>query len=228
VLDKIFQQIEGRTIRQFVAEEIARPFGLAISIGLEAKDYNQAAEVVTVEKDFDFGNFFKGKGSFTAEKPTNPNLSPAQAAVLNPVFDGRYANTPLWRGAELPSANGFGTARSLAQLYSLVLGHPRNGKRLAKPQALTEATRVRAEGMDQVKAAPSRWSAGFSLNDGLYGPNADTFYHAGMGGTFTLGDRVADVTMSYTPNRLGDLFEREPRRRGLVTALYECLAAEPV
>jgi CubicO group peptidase (beta-lactamase class C family) len=223
VLGAIFQAIEGRTLRRFVAEEIAGPFGLSVSIGLEPEDYDEAAEVVTLDKDFDFGNFFKGKGSFTAEKPTNPNLSPAQAAVVNPVFDGRYANTPLWRGAELPSANGFGTARSLAQIYALVLGHPSHGKVLASPEALAEATRVRAEGMDQVKSAPSRWSAGFSLNDGLYGPNRDTFYHAGMGGTFSLGDPAADLTISYTPNRLGDLFEREPRRRGLVDAVYACL-----
>jgi len=225
VLDKIFQLIEGRSLRRFVAEEIAKPFNLDISIGLEPEDFGKAAEVVTADKDFNFGNFFKGKGSFTAEKPQNPNLSPAQAAVVNPVFDGRYANTPLWRGAELPSANGFGCARSMAQLYALVLGHRRNGAVLARAEAMAEARRVRAEGLDQVKSSPSRWSAGFSINEGLYGPNRDTFFHAGMGGTFSLGDPVADVTMSYTPNRLGDLFEREPRRRGLVTALYECLSA---
>jgi CubicO group peptidase (beta-lactamase class C family) len=77
--------------------------------------------------------------------------------------------------------------------------------------------------MDQVKNVHARWAAGFAVNEGLYGPNPNTFYHAGMGGTFSLGDPVSAVTVSYTPNRLGDLFEREPRRRGLVIAVYECL-----
>lgn len=97
------------------------------------------------------------------------------------------------------------------------------GKLLAKPEVIVEATRPRAEGMDQVKDVHARWAAGFAVNEGLYGPNPNTFYHAGMGGTFSLGDPVSDITVSYTPNRVGDLFEREPRRRGLVTAVYECL-----
>jgi hypothetical protein len=31
--------------------------------------------------------------------------------------------------------------------------------------------------------------------------------------------------VSYTPNRMGDLFEKEPRRRNLVTAVFDCLKA---
>jgi CubicO group peptidase (beta-lactamase class C family) len=219
----LFKRIEGRAIRQFVAEEITRPFNLALSIGLEPEDFEQAAEVVRVDQGFELGRFFHVEGPVTAGKPDNPNLSPAQAAVLNPAFDARYANLPEWRAADLPSANGFGNARSLAELYALVLGHPRNGKLLARPEVIAAATRARAEGMDQVKGVPVRWSAGFSVNEGLYGPNPDTFFHAGMGGTFSLGDPIADITVSYTPNRVGDLFEREPRRRGLVTAVYECV-----
>jgi CubicO group peptidase (beta-lactamase class C family) len=219
----LFKRIEGRTIRQFVADEIARPFDLAVSIGLEPEALEHAAEVVRVDQGFELGRFFHVEGSVTASKPQNPNLSPAQAAVLNPTFDALYANLPGWRAAELPSANGFGNAHSLAELYALVLGHPRNGKLLARPAVIAEATRVRAEGIDQVKNVPVRWSAGFSVNEGLYGPNPDTFFHAGMGGTFSLGDKVADITVSYTPNRIGDLFEREPRRRGLVNAVYQCL-----
>jgi CubicO group peptidase (beta-lactamase class C family) len=85
------------------------------------------------------------------------------------------------------------------------------------------ASRVRTAGMDQVKNVYARWAAGFAVNEGLYGPNPDTFFHAGLGGTFSLGDPVADVSVSYTPNRLGELFERDPRRRGLVAAVYDCL-----
>jgi CubicO group peptidase (beta-lactamase class C family) len=144
---------------------------------------------------------------------------------MNPPIDGRYANLPEWRAADLPSANGFGNAHSLAELYALLLGHPRNGRRIARPEVIAEATRVRSEGMDQVKNVYARWAAGFAVNEGLYGPNPDTFFHAGLGGTFSLGDPVAGISISYTPNRLGDLFEGDPRRRGLVAAVYDCLGA---
>jgi CubicO group peptidase (beta-lactamase class C family) len=223
ITSMLFRRIEGRSIRQFVAEEIAVPFNLGISIGLDPEEFEQAAEAVRPEDGLELGRFFRVDGAVSAGKPRNPNLSPAQAATLNPPIDGRYANIPEWRAADLPAANGFGNAHSLAELYALVLGHRSNGKRLVRPEVIAVATRVRAEGMDQVKNVHVRWAAGFSVNDGLYGPNPDTFFHAGMGGTFSLGDPVADISMSYTPNRLGDLFERDPRRRGLVTAVYNCL-----
>lgn len=219
----LFKRVEGRSIRQFVAEEIARPFKLGLSIGLDPEDFEHAAEMVTLHGDIELSRLFGVAGQVSASKPHNPNLSAAQQAAMNPPIDGRFANLPEWRAADSPATNGFGNARSLAQFYALVLGHPRNGKRLASPKILAEATRVRVEGLDQVKKVHARWAAGFAVNEGLYGPHSDTFFHAGLGGTFSLGDPVADVSVSYTPNRLGDLFERDPRRRGLVAAVYECL-----
>jgi CubicO group peptidase (beta-lactamase class C family) len=219
----LFRRIEGRPVRQFVREEIAIPFGLDLSIGLDPADEAEAAEVVRANEGMDLGRFFKVNGAISAARPDNPNMTPAQAATMNPPIDGRYANLAMWRAADMPAANGFGNARSLAEFYALVLGHERHGRRLARPEILAQATRVRIEGVDQVKKVAARWSAAFQVNDGLYGPNPDTFYHAGLGGTFTLGDQAADLTISYTPNRLGDLFENDPRRRGLINAVYDCL-----
>jgi CubicO group peptidase (beta-lactamase class C family) len=225
IASTIFKRIEGRSIRQFVAEEIANPFNLSVSIGLNPEDFELAAEVVRPEQDIELRGLFGVDGPVSASEPRNPNLSPAQVAAMNPPIDTRYANLAEWRAADLPSANGFGNARALAELYALVLGHPRNGKLLARPAVIAEATRPRAEGMDQVKKVRARWAAGFAVNEGLYGPNPDTFFHTGLGGTFSLGDPVADLSVSYTPNRMGDLFERDPRRRGLVAAVYDCLSA---
>jgi CubicO group peptidase (beta-lactamase class C family) len=219
----LFKRIEGRTIRQFVAEEIALPFNLGVSIGLNLEDFDQAAETVRPDEGIDLSSFYRVEGAVLDGKAGNPNLSPAQAAALNPPMDVRYANLPKWRAADIPGANGFGNAHSLAEFYALVLGHPRNGKHLASPAVIAEATRVRIEGMDQVKNVHARWAAGFAVNEGLYGPNPNTFFHSGWGGTFSLGDPAADLSISYLPNRMGELVEKDPRRRGLVTAVYNCL-----
>jgi CubicO group peptidase (beta-lactamase class C family) len=219
----LFKRIEGRTIRQFVAEEIALPFNLGVSIGLNSEDFDQAAETVRPDEGIDLSSFYRVEGAVLDGKSGNPNLSPAQAAALNPPMDVIYANLPKWRDADIPGANGFGNAHSLAEFYALVLGHPRNGKRLASPAVIAEATRVRIEGMDQVKNVHARWAAGFAVNEGLYGPNPNTFFHSGWGGTFSLGDPAADLSISYLPNRMGELVEKDPRRRGLVSAVYNCL-----
>jgi CubicO group peptidase (beta-lactamase class C family) len=221
----LFKRIEGRTIRQFVAEEIALPFNLGVSIGLNLEDFDQAAETVRPDEGIDLSSFYRVEGAVLDGKAGNPNLSPAQAAALNPPMDVRYANLPKWRAADIPGANGFGNAHSVAEFYALVLGHPRNGKRLASPAVMAEATRVRIEGMDQVKNVHARWAAGFAVNEGLYGPNPNTFFHSGWGGTFSLGDPAADLSISYLPNRMGELVERDPRRRGLVSAVCNCLRA---
>jgi CubicO group peptidase (beta-lactamase class C family) len=221
----LFKRIEGRTIRQFVAEEIALPFNLGVSIGLNPEDFDQAAETVRPDEGLDLRNFYRVDGAVLGGKAGNPNLSPAQAAALNPPMDVTYANLPKWRAADIPAANGFGNAHSLAEFYALVLGHPQNGRRLASPEVIAEATRVRTEGMDQVKNVHARWAAGFAVNEGLYGPNPNTFFHSGWGGTFSLGDPAADLSVAYTPNRMGDLVEKDPRRRGLVSAVFNCLRA---
>ena len=51
-------------------------------------------------------------------------------------------NTPQWRGAEVPSTNGHGTARGVARLYAALL----EPGRLLSPDLLAEATSPQSEG----------------------------------------------------------------------------------
>jgi CubicO group peptidase (beta-lactamase class C family) len=220
IVSVLFKRIAGRSARQFVAEEVAAPFKLGLSIGLEPEQYAEVAEVVRPEEGLDLSNFYRVDGAVFMGKQANPNLSAAQKAAMNPQMDVRYANMPEWRAADVPGANGFGNAHSVAEFYALVLGHPRNGKRLASREIIAEATRVRIEGLDQVKNVQARWAAGFAVNEGLYGPNPSTFFHGGWGGSASFGDPIADVSFSYLPNRMGELAERDPRRRGLVDAVF--------
>jgi CubicO group peptidase (beta-lactamase class C family) len=114
----------------------------------------------------------------------------------------------------------------MAELYSLFMGGRPDGRALTSREVFANATTPRAEGVDLIRGVFLRWTAGFQLNvDGLFGPNPDVVFHTGMGGTFTMADPIAGVTLSYVPNRMGDLYDREPRRTGLVKALYQSLLA---
>ena len=88
-----------------------------------------------------------------------------------------------WRVCEIPSANGFSNARSLARLFGAVAADGKlDGQRLIDPSPLTQATTELISGMDEVLGVPARWGAGFLLNtDGLYGSRGSAFGHSGWG-----------------------------------------------
>jgi CubicO group peptidase (beta-lactamase class C family) len=204
----LFARIEGRSVKQFVAEELAGRYGLDLSIGLAP--HAEVAEMLAV-----------------------PALDPAAldrtnaaqySAFTNPPTPGSLSNDLRWQAADLPSANGYANARALAGLYDLLI-HPRaDGRRLVSPETLAQATACRFDGDDLVKGVYTRWSAGFWLNqNGLYGPNLESFGHSGWGGSFAFADPVAGLAVAYTMNRMSDQFELDPRRRGLIDAAYACL-----
>jgi CubicO group peptidase (beta-lactamase class C family) len=202
----LFERIEGRSLRRFVAEEICGRRGFDISIGLAAAEEGRRAELIA-PPDMSSAQV----GSFT----------PVQiAALANPALDPMLPNDPAWRAADLPSANGHANAHSLARLYAALI----RGE-LVGGDALTEATTPRIENVDLVLGLPVRWGAGFLLNsDGVYGPGAATFGHSGWGGSFAMADPAAGLAMSYTMNRMGTLLRDDPRAVALIGAVYEALA----
>jgi CubicO group peptidase (beta-lactamase class C family) len=206
---KLFALIEGRSIKQFVAEEIAASFGLDLSIGVTPANIGRVAEVTPVPLDtsaFDKSNVAR------------------TLAFTNPVTPAELSNDPRWYAADLPSANGFGHARALAEMYDSLLPGRADGKRLASQATLRLATRCRFAGTDLVKAVFTRWGAGYWLNPGeLYGPNLEAFGHSGWGGSFGFADPVAGLAFAYTMNRMSAQFDADPRRKSLISAVYAAL-----
>ncbi len=99
-----------------------------------------------------------------------------------------------WRRVEIPSANGHGTALSVAQLFSAYANAGKIGDmRLIDPQTFSELTAQRINDDDLVMPFRMSWAAGVMINNNkIYGPNSRTLAHAGRGGSFGLGDPGAD------------------------------------
>ena len=203
---ELFQRIEGRSIRQFVADELRGQRGFDISIGLAPEEEHRRADIIAPPQ---------------MDSRQLGSLSPEQIAALgNPGLDPQMPNDPRWRAADLPSANGHTNARALAGLYAAVLSGD-----LISPAALARATTPQIDGTDRVLGIPAQWGAGYLLNaQRHYGPNPETFGHSGWGGSFAIGDPVAGVTLSYTMNRMGTQLRDDPRDLALIAALYAALA----
>ncbi|PZR31482.1 serine hydrolase domain-containing protein [Caulobacter segnis] len=205
---ELFERVEGRSLKQFVADELAGARGLDIAIGLGPSRTDQAAEMLAPA----------GMGSGDIG-----SFNPAQVAALtNPGLDPRLPNTAAWRAAEIPSANGFSNARALAGLYAgLLLGAKAP---LVSAAAITQATEVRIEGRDLVLDLFARWGAGFLVNsEQLYGPNPEAFGHSGWGGSFAFADPKAGIAMAYTMNQMSQLLRGDPRGVALIDAVYGAL-----
>ncbi len=207
---EVLWRIDGRSPGAFLAEEIAAPFQLPITLGLPESLFDQSAELSVTPGVLE-------RAQALVEQPlTRPGYA-------NPRFQISLANSPAWRAAEVPGANGHATALGLARLFAgLAAGGKIGRERIIGQAALAEATRPRFEGIEAGGESPFRVAAGFMLNvEGLYGPNDSAFGHSGWGGSFAFADPESGIGVAYVVNRMIDLTpDPDPRRMALLDAVY--------
>lgn len=207
IVSALFRRIEGRSIKQFVEDELVRRRNLNIHIGLPTNLSDNVAEIALSESiDLSF-----------RENPTKLQ----EAVFTRPKIDPLVCNEQIWKDADLPSANGFATATSLAKLYATLID---KDTPLVSKSTLADATRLLFEGEDLILKIFARWGCAFALNaDDVYGPNPKSFGHTGWGGSFAMADPDAGISMSYTPNNMGYKLRNDPRANALIDAVYRCL-----
>jgi CubicO group peptidase (beta-lactamase class C family) len=205
----LFRRAEGRSIRQFVRDEFGN---IDIHIGLPLSREASAATMIAPPE--------LSSSNLAGE------LTQAQVAALaNPLIDPLAPNSGDWRAAEIPSANGFATARGLARLYgALANSGMLDGRQLVSEQVLAAATSEQIQGMDAVLNVSASWGCGFLRNTtGVYGPNEGAFGHSGWGGSFAFADPELKIGMAYTMNRMGTDLMGDPRNMALIDEVYASL-----
>jgi CubicO group peptidase (beta-lactamase class C family) len=214
LVGEVLRRIDGRTLGAFFRDEVAGPLGADLHIGLGAEHDARVAELIP--------------------PPANPIAQATAAdprslfarALANPAPNPRDTAGRLWRGAEIPAANGHGNARALARVYAaLARGGELDGVRLCAPATLARAATVHASGPDKVLLLPMHWGLGYVVNAdrALYGPNAGSYGHTGYGGSFGFADPDGKLGMGYAMNRMAATLAGEPRGAALVAAAYACL-----
>jgi CubicO group peptidase (beta-lactamase class C family) len=204
---ELVRRVSGRTLGRFLAEEIARPLGADVWIGLPEAEDGRTAEMVAPPE---------GPNMPAPEHPA------ARAALMNPPLEPEIPNERWWRAAEIPAANGQASGAGLARVYAaLARGGELAGVRVLGSSALARATRERVHVRDHVLQIPMRWAAGFLLNDGItYGPNENSFGHSGWGGSFGCADPDRRLGIGYAMNQMYANLQGDPRTLGLLDAVY--------
>jgi CubicO group peptidase (beta-lactamase class C family) len=153
-----------------------------------------------------------------------------------PVSPRRFVNALLPRGiedvlwgaevmdAEIPAANGFFTARSLAKVYAMLAGGGQaGGVRLLSPQTVRQLAVVHARGPDLVLVLPMGWRLGYHSAFTTRGTVRGGFGHFGFGGSGGWADPQRDIALAMVCNRGAGTPIGDARLAGLGTAVLHAV-----
>ena len=224
LVGEVVRQVTGRSVGRYLAEEIVPRLGLDLWIGLPDREESRVARLLPP------GPVKLSREELAAMPPEQLERLQAMAdpgsllqRALNPTDPPFSYNRPELHRAELPAANGIGTARSLARLYAATIG-PVEGTRLLTDETVAAATAEQSFGPDAVLALDTRFGSGFFLPSPfspLMGPRS--FGHAGAGGSLAFADPEAGVGFAYVMNQMQQGLSADPRPASLVSALRAAL-----
>ncbi|MBM9505055.1 serine hydrolase domain-containing protein [Actinacidiphila acididurans] len=224
LLAELVLRAGGRTIGRFVAEEIARPLGLDLWIGLppgEEHRVGRIGDIATPPPPASGGLRARAKPAVHDAYADPGSLTRRAFAAITPLPD---ENDPAYRAGELPASGGIATARALARFYAALVGDVDGGRRLFVPATLTAARTVEADGPDRVLVVNTRFGLGYMLHSPsspMLGPGS--FGHPGRGGSLAFADPENGIGFGYVTNGMQKNVTADPRAQALVRAVRECL-----
>ena len=214
LIGEVVRRISGKTLKQFVAQEIAAPLGADFQIGAQQSDWDRIANV-------------------TPPPPLPIDLaalgmdSPAVKTFTGPTPNAEDANTPGWRNADIGAANGHANARSVARVMSVI---PRGGEvdgiKLLSPQTIDLIFREQSNGVDLVLGVPLRFGIGYGLPlaDTIpYIPDGKICFWGGWGGSLIIMDTDRRLTIAYMMNKMGAGVIGSDRGAQYVQAVYDAV-----
>ncbi|HSB65785.1 MAG TPA: serine hydrolase domain-containing protein, partial [Anaerolineales bacterium] len=112
LVGEVIRRVTNQTVGTFFRDEIANPLQAYCQIGLSISDERRAAEMIPPPTMQPENPLYVGSALMTemARRSMYPLID-----QNNPIIVSR---SRAWRDAEIPSANGYGNARSVARMAS--------------------------------------------------------------------------------------------------------------
>lgn len=216
LVGEVIRRVSGQSVGTFFRENVSGPLDADFHIGfgpeLDARTSDLHGSLVAS------GGETSAAGDAPAAKVDIPDAirdfmrnmtdptTMTGAAFSNPHQKHGDVNTRAWRAAEIPAANGHGTARSLAHIYgALACGGEVKGTRILESESIDRAIAEQSNGPDAVLGRmPMRFGLGFMLRSPIMplSPSKRAFGHPGAGGSIGMADPDARVGFGYTLNKM--------------------------
>jgi CubicO group peptidase (beta-lactamase class C family) len=214
LIGEIVRRISGKPLKQFIADELADPLGAEFSLGVPEEKWARTADVIPPPP---------------MELPEGMDPQGiAMRAFTNPIPNALAAMSPGFRGTELGAANGFGNARSLARIGSIVsLSGTVDGNEYLSSKMIHQMIQERLRGPDLVMGMNLRMGLGVGLPvpDTLpYVPEGNICFWCGWGGSMVVMDLDRRMTIAYAMNKMGPGLVGNDNSQAYVKAIYEIMA----
>jgi CubicO group peptidase (beta-lactamase class C family) len=221
LVGEVIRRVSGKTPGAYLRDELARPLGLDMHIGLDASNDARVASLLPAPPPA------PGAPNLFEEMLRNPEGMMAKTFSNPPVLSTPgMVNSRDWRGAEIPAANGHSTALALARLYgALGRGGELDGVRVMGSGEIARCAEEQSYGPDAVLVLPTRFGQGFMISQpgAAFGPNPHSFGHPGAGGSIGFADPDAKLGFGYTMNQMQAGLLIDPRATALIDAAYAAL-----
>lgn len=209
----------GRKPGRFVADEIARPLGLDLWIGLPRRYESRVSPLIGGFVTFSDDPMVQA----ISDELMDPESRTSRSFTVNGAFEGETTfNRRDVHAAQVPAVNGITNARSLAKLFAATMS-PIDGVRLVGDAILDRArTPVTPTGeVDLCLLVTTAYGMGFLTSDPFTvyaGPGS--FGHTGAGGSIAFAQPERELAFAYVMNKMADVIG-DTRSHGLIDAAVE-------
>jgi CubicO group peptidase (beta-lactamase class C family) len=208
LVGEVIRRVTGLLPGRWIAKEMTGPLDAEFYIGLPAELGPSVAPVLPLRP---------GPAGTTILRMEPGSLPVRAVTFVQPPVTPLTVNDPAFRAAEVPAANGIGTADALARLFAALMG-PVRGTRLLSASAMERARREQVRGPDlsALGMTESSLSLGFVLptpSRPLGGPGS--FGTVGLGGSQAWALPEHDLSFAYVTNQPVD---EQPDHRAVALA----------
>lgn len=219
---ELVRRVTGRSVGQFVREEMAEPLGAEMHIGIADELQSRVAHIMA----HPIPSFPPEIARIMNERGGPGTLGDKALSLLGAYGPGVF-NKPEVRAAQVPGANGISNARSLAMIYAACVGEV-NGVRLLNENTVARATKsaTPAGEVDIVLKEETEFAMGFMVHsERTPFAGVGSFGHNGAGGSCAFAQPARQLGFAYVMNTMLTTYDPDPRPRGLIDAAVRCADA---